>query len=322
MFDSMRFSQSFLLAAVIAAAVCAPAQQVIGDVYASDASVKGSVMLVGGGTRLLSGSSVTAGSAPALVKLARGGSVRVCSNTSISVATSQKGRDLLMGMSTGNIEAHYDLGATTDSLLTPDFRIQVPGPGSFHFAFGADARGNTCIRSLPQNTASVIVTELMGDGTYQVKPGEQVRFAAGQIANASSDAGECGCPAPEPPVLKAAAPPEPPKKVETATVAQAITPSEAKLTAPPPPIAAGEVHVAVEAPFTFSATDAAPVPDPPPVIRMNISSLPIPQMPPVLAPPPLPAPAAEPVQQAAQDKPKKRGFFGKLRAFFASAFKG
>lgn len=317
----MRFSQSFLVAAVIAAAVSAPAQQVIGDVYASDASVKGSVMLVGGGTRLLSGSSVTAGSAPAVVKLERGGSVRVCSNTSISVATSQKGRDLLLGMSTGAIETHYDLGATTDSILTPDFRIQVPGPGSFHFALGADARGNTCIRSLPSNTASVIVTELMGDGTYQVKPGEQVRFAGGQLAHASAEAGECGCPAPEVPVFKAAAP-EPPKQVEAATVAQATTPEDAKLTEPPPPLPADQVHVEVDAPFTFSAAAPPSIPEPPTLIRMNISTLPRPQMPPVLAPPPLPAPAAEPVQQAAQEKPKKRGFFGKIRGFFASVFGG
>ncbi len=294
-------------------------QQTIGDVYATDATVKGSVVLAGGGTRLMSGSSVTAGDTTVVLKLARGGEVRVCAKTAISVASSPNGRDLLLGMSTGAIETHYELGASTDSLLTPDFRIQLPGPGVFHLAFGADARGNTCIRSLPSDSASVIVTELMGDGSYQVKAGETVRFAEGRISAASAEAGECGCPAPPPPVLKTEAPaPAEPKKVEAATVAQATSPSEARLTAPPPPIDPGQPHIVVDAPFVFSATDP-PVLPPPAMISRDLSKLPaIPQ--PQVSPPPPPLP-----QQASKEekkKPERRGFFGRLRGFLASIFHG
>jgi hypothetical protein len=299
----------------------ASAQQAIGEVYATDATVKGSVILAGGGTRLMSGSSVTAGSATAVLKLARGGEVRVCSNTSISVASSPSGRDLLLGMGTGAIETHYDLGASTDSLLTPDLRIQLPGPGGFHLAFGADSRGNTCIRSLPSNTAAVIVTELMGDGSYQVKPAEEVRFAGGRVSAASADAGDCGCPAPPPPVIKTEAPaPAEPKKVESAVVAQATSPSETKLTAPPPPADPGQLHIVVDAPFVFSAADPAPLP-PPAVVSMDLSSLPmVPQ--PQVSPPPPPPPLPQQAAKEEKKKPERRGFFGKLRGFLASVFRG
>ena len=168
----MRFPLSSVCAVLL---VCLPftayAQKTVGEVFATDATVKGSVLLAGGGTRMMSGSSVTAGNAAAVLKLSRGGEVRVCSRTSISVTSSPSGRDLLLGMGTGDIEAHYRLGSSTDSILTPDFKIQLSGPGDFHVAVGSDPRGNTCVRSLPANTASVIVTELMGDGTYQVKAG-------------------------------------------------------------------------------------------------------------------------------------------------------
>jgi len=318
----MKFPLSSWCAAALACLfpLAAHAQAPVGEVFATDATVKGSVLLAGGGTRLMSGSSVTAGQATAVLKLSRGGEVRVCARTSISVTSSPSGRDLLLGMGTGDIETHYRLGATTDSILTPDFRIQLSGPGEFHLALGADARGNTCIRSLPANTASVIVTELMGDGTYQVKPGEQVKFAQGRLSAASADVGDCGCPAPPPPILKTEAPaPAEPKKVETAAVTQATTPPpHPDVTASLPPPGPGQVHVEFDAPFVFSGD--RPVPPPPSLLRIDLSTVPV-LLPAVGPPPAAPAPRPE-VAKAEKKKQEKRGFLGRVRGFFASVFGG
>ena len=305
---------------LISLPLLAHAQRPVGEVYATDATVKGSVLLAGGGTKLMSGSSVTAGDAAAVLRLSRGGEVRVCSRTSISVTASPNGRDLLLGMGTGDIETHYQLGSSTDSILTPDFKIQLSGPGEFHVAIGSDPRGNTCVRSLPANTASVIVTELMGDGTYQVKPGEQVRFAHGQISGASADAGDCGCPAPPPTILKTEAPaPAETKKVETAAVAQATTPQpQPEVTASLPPPSPGQVHVQFDAPFVFSGAGA--VPPPPSLLRLDLSTVPV-MLPAVGPPPAVPVPAPE-VAKTEKRKQEKRGFFGRVRGFFASVFGG
>ncbi|MBZ5569845.1 MAG: hypothetical protein LAN64_18605 [Acidobacteriia bacterium] len=295
-------------------------QEPIGEIFASDASVKGAVQLAGAGMQVMSGSSIGAGQAVALLRLTRGGDMRVCPRTDLSISSSHRGRDLMFGMSMGAIEAEYSLAASADAILTPDFRILLAGPGKFHVAIGADAHGNTCVRALAGNTASVIVSELMGDGTYQVKPEEQVVFHNGKVASPDRVVGECGCPAP-PAVMRAAEVPRPP---DTAGFAKNLPPSLAMpLDAPPPPSAANEVHVQVDAPFVFSANEPEPTPLAL-VAQLKVSSAPppwalIPQPPP---PPELRPPAPSPPTPAAvQATAPKRKFFGKIRAFFASIFR-
>jgi hypothetical protein len=294
-------SLRILLVLALAAGVSLPAraQAIIGEMYATDASVRGSVLFAGGGTKIESGSSVTAGSATAALKLTRGGEVRVCPQTTVSVTTSANGRDLLLAMNTGSLEAHYTLSSSADTVMTPDFRILLAGPGIFHFAISADAKGNACVRALSQDSASLIVTELNGDGTYQVKPNVQVLFKHGSVANPSPLVPpDCGCPAPAPPLETAAAPvapPPPPPK-------------------PPAPLPA-EAHLEMEAPLVFHAGD------PEQEMELTVARLRLTNDPPFAERAVLP-PSPAPPQSVKVAKPqKKKGFFGRMRSFLGSVFK-
>ncbi len=316
-------------------------QKAIGEIFASDASVKGAVLLASNGMQVMSGSSVAAGQSAALLVLQRGGYVRICPRTSLAISSSRTGRDLMFGMSTGAVEADYKLEASADAILTPDFRILFAGPGMFHVAVAADARGNTCVRSLDHNSAAIIISELMGDGTYQVKPGDQVVFHNGKLSDAEHAVSVCGCANPTPLIRAAATPPAP----VTAEPANPAPPSAASPIAPPPaatylagappafpgpadqplpPPLAHEVHVQVDAPFVFSArseVQAAPLRQ---VARLSLSTtpemalIPAPPKPMDLRPPAPPPPAAP---QARREPPHKRGFFAKVGSFFASIFR-
>ena len=151
--------------AVLALGVCCTveAQQTLGELYATDARVKGSVILAGSGTSVLSGSSIAAGAQNATLKLERGGSLLVCSGTNLSVNASQNGRELMFSLNSGNLEMNYPLGAAADTLLTPDLRLLLPGPGTVHIALKVSPQGDTCVQSLQWNVAAIVVSETMGD---------------------------------------------------------------------------------------------------------------------------------------------------------------
>ncbi|MGA2961227.1 MAG: hypothetical protein ABSD96_06095 [Candidatus Korobacteraceae bacterium] len=234
-----------LVLAVVLAPVVLQAQAPVGELFSGDASVRGSVVLAAGGTSVLSGSQVSAGQSAAVLKLQRGGELRICSGTSLSVNTSPTGDELMIGFNAGSLELHYTLAGGSDTVMTPDFRIQMIGPGTFHLALAADSNGSTCVRPLKGSEAGVIVSEILGGGSYQVAPDSAVTFVQGKITGAEkgSFAG-CGCPAPPGQALPAPA-------VSRASPPPVSPPPEQK----PPP----ETHLEMDTPMVYEGGSTAPV---------------------------------------------------------------
>ena len=300
--------------------------QPIGQLYASDASVKGSVMLAGSGTSVLSGSSIEAGTQAATLKLDRGGSLQVCEGTKLSITSSQNGRQMLFSLNSGNLELNYPLGTEADTLLTPDVRLLLPGPGTVHVAVRVAPNGDTCVQSLPWNAAAVVVSESMGDDTYQVKPDEAVLFKGGHLKQASRSSSNCGCPKEVPTQVAKAAPQSAPVASASSTPppAAAMIPPPAhpqanqQLASAPPP----EQHMTADTPLIFHGDDV--VPDLRPIVMtLKLENTRIVPLEPTVLPPATSNKKAQSTQSAQNQPPEKKtshGFFSKVGAFFASIF--
>ncbi len=291
------------------------AQQTIGELYATDASVKGSVILAGSGTSVLSGSQIAAGAQTATLKLERGGNVLVCPGTSLSVSSSQSGRQLLFSVNSGNIELDYPIGSASDSLLTPDFRLLLPGPARIHVAMRVTANGDTCVESLPFNSSALVVAEAMGDESYQVKQDEAVLFKGGHIQEATRARQSCGCPAPAP-VQVAKVVPLPPaipaKLPPTSGAALAAAMDESAPVMP-------DTHLSMDAPFVFNGAGVPP--DMTALVaHLKLDNTHLVALQPTVLPPG--KNKAEPRTQtvASHSAQEKRGVFSKIGAFFASIF--
>jgi hypothetical protein len=223
---------------LVATPLCA--QKPIGELVAEGASVRGMVSLEGGGTRILSGSQITAGEAAARLHLVRGGELRVCPKTNLSANTDSEGKTMVFGLNIGALEVDYPLGGGSDSLLTPDFRVQLIGPGNFHFAISVTPAGDTCLRPLPGNDASLFLSEMMGNDSYQLTPGKSILFKGGRISGAAVAPSSCGCPA------GPATPPKPAPELVLPTAVPELSPL---------PATAPQAHLEADTAFAYRAKD-------------------------------------------------------------------
>lgn len=283
---------------------------------------------------LASGASITAGAETTVLRLRHAGDVYVCPQTSVSVVHSKNGPDVMLAMNDGGLETHLALRNSADEVVTPDFRILLRGPGEFHYAIRSDSRGNTCVRTLPGNTAPAIIYELMGDGTYNVQAQDELIFQDGKLipgaaASQFDSSGhavlpvECGCPPPARSTLLASTKGQPRIAVEMASPDPSPAggrsdpgPGTAKepgaSTNPASPETAAEIrdlpqtvreqpHLAVEASLSFRPNPARIAASHLPATSRQASS-------PVAVLPPAPAPE------------RHKSFFGKIKSFFSRAF--
>lgn len=278
-------------------------------------------MLAGTGMEVDSGSQLTAGKSVATLRLARGGEVRVCPDSGLSVSAVDNGptppgtdRELMFAMDTGSLELDYPLNDLADTLITPDFKLMLAGPGVFHFAVGVTNRGDTCVKPLRGNSASIIVSEMTGSAVYQIKPGEALMFGNGKLNERTPLIGSCGCPRPLP-VLEAEKTPEPAKPARAEDAAQAalnIVPPQPDAGQPSP----DAVHVQLEAPLVFHGDQASQQPYA--IAKVKFSALPNVFSPQENLKPVVLKPGKG---EVSQEGGKKKGFFGRIKGFFASLFR-
>lgn len=282
----------------------------------------------GTGMAVLAGSELSAGMAPAVLRLNRGGQVRICPRSQLSVNTDANG--VMLGMGVGAAELDYGVAAgTTDVVFTPDFEIRLAGPAHYHFALGVSANGNTCFKPLLGNTSGVVFSELLGQEIFGAGAEEPTLFPEGKVTGRTALTDSCGCPAPprvkqvalEPKAPEAQKPPEGP----AAPPKEASSPAR-DVTAPAHAGQSEETHVEVETPFVFSG-GASVVPGT--LAKIQFSSLPntvlvqedpepivLPENP----PPPVEQAKTEPAPMPTPPQKEKKGFMARLKGFFGGLF--
>jgi len=303
----LRFATLLIIAAIACAPLALYAQSPVGELYSTVARVRGSVNVDSGGTTVLSGSSIESGEQPASLVLHRGGTLTICQDTIVSVSASANGHDLLFSFGTGTIETRYSMTSSADMVVTPDLRFVVVGPGEFDLDIGVTAVGDTCVRSHKESTGGVIVSEQMGDGTYQVKPSDFVLFRKGRVTDVQVNppAIGCGCPVPRRTRV------DPLPTTEPATSPSRTTPTSTPSTTPTTTIPSslktplarsiveGDKHMEVDAPFIFDADRPAPA------LTERVMKLRV--------EPSLNLADVRPAVQPPKGKPAKRGFWHRFK---------
>jgi hypothetical protein len=174
---------------------------------AKAATVTGGLEIKGGRAFIAAAGTITSGNQTTLVIMPHRGEMRVCAMSSIKLASdssSSKGDSpgLLMAMEQGAIEMSYAAVAdmkNADTLLTPDFRILIGGPGAADVKVRLGSQGDTCVDNSGANGPYIVVSSVFEGGAYRVQPGQRVMFQHGSLHSVNDQEKEpCGCPPSEP----------------------------------------------------------------------------------------------------------------------------
>ncbi len=321
-------SRFLLVGCLIAGARQLVAQQPIGRTSATEVQVSGAVDISHGETRLGNGSEITAGDQAVKITLERGGSLKLCSTSSVHLSKDRSIADpassaLMMALDRGAIEANYTVGTYSDVLLTPDLRILISGPGEADLRIRVNPQGDTCVDNHGASAPYVTVTSQLEGGAYRVMPDQRVNFEHGSLREVVDHEPEpCGCPAaPVTSVASGGTTPNPaspgrPVGGPSSTAADTAFPiaeSEGLAAPPAPPstpvVPPGETHAQVSVPLTYNGENPAPAPPAPPA--------PAPAAPSAASPS-----AAQPEVASTPATPpeKQGGLFHRLGHFFSKIF--
>ena len=244
--------------------------------------------------------SVAAGDKTAEVTLPYRGTLRVCTSTSVTLAVDNSAppggmAGLLMAMDHGAVEMSFAAtprDANVDTLMTPDFRILIGGPGASEVKVRLGLQGDTCVDNSGSDGPYIVVSSLFDSGIYRVQPGQRVTFQHGSVREVIDQEKEpCGCP------------PEIPKPN-----GNEFPLAQSEGLAPLPPVPAPPKSDQVAAPTQTGNVvpplvyPAKPQEEPPPVAPTTQ---------------PAPVPTAQP---ASSTKVKKPGVFRRIGHFFRRAF--
>lgn len=172
------------------------------------ATVRGALEVAGGKAIIAASGTITSGSQTTRVILPHRGELRVCAASSVKLAADSnvaagEAPGLLMAMDHGAVELSFAATSANlknaDTLLTPDFRILIGGPGSADVKVRLGRQGDTCIDNAGANAPYVLVSSVFEGGAYRVQPGQHIMFQHGSLHEVVDQEKEpCGCPPPEP----------------------------------------------------------------------------------------------------------------------------
>jgi hypothetical protein len=247
------------------------AQQPIGSVGISDATVSGALEVTNGRAMLRGASTVTAREKTAEIALDRGGNVKVCETSGLHV-TAGKGvaeTPLMLALDRGAIEIATRAN-TNDVVMTPDLRFTLKSPGVLDLRMRVARNGDTCVENRGASAPVLSIADQFGETSYELHAGQHVLFEHGSLKEVVDNESEpCGCP-PEPVVSVADAgvsggAPAPGAILTSGATAAEQHPFPAAVSAGlspastmPPQAPTGQVHAQVSTTMSYGEGSRAP----------------------------------------------------------------